>query len=153
MKSQSTSAAPGIVNTPRSVVEVPMTDDEPTGSGGVSVSVSILPAGSLVSDDEEDKDEDEESGHVDDEEDVDDINHSALPKETVRPNSPTMRPQTADIWKHVRRIAKHDVPDHAMKTECTHVCVYRLEDGENGEKRYCNTPLKLFRASNAKEAA
>jgi hypothetical protein len=82
---------------------------------------------------------------------MDDINHTALPKEVVRPNTPTVRPQTEDIWKHVRRIAKHDVPDRAMKTECTHVCVYRLDD-EDGEKRYCNTPLKLFRASSAKAA-
>jgi hypothetical protein len=29
--------------------------------------------------------------------------------------------------------------------------VYRLDD-EDGEKRYCNTPLKLFRASSAKAA-
>jgi HD-GYP domain-containing protein (c-di-GMP phosphodiesterase class II) len=124
-----------------------MTDGEPTGFGEVSVSAS---AALEVSEEEEDKDEDAELGNSDDEEDMDDINHAALPKETVRPNSPTMRPQTEDIWKQVSRIAKHDVPDHAMKTECTHVCVYRLEDGENGEKRYCNTPLKLFRDSNAK---
>ena len=90
-------------------------------------------------------------GIVIDDEDMDDINHTALPKEVVRPNTPTVRPQTADIWKHVSRIAKHDVPDRAMKTECTHVCVYRLDD-EDGEKRYCNTPLKLFRASSAKAA-
>jgi hypothetical protein len=53
----------------------------------------------------------------------------------------------------VIRIAKHDVPDRAMKTEYTHFCVYRLDDGEDGEKRYCNTSLKLFRASGAKAAA
>ncbi len=53
----------------------------------------------------------------------------------------------------MRRIAKLDVPDSGMKSECTHVCVYRLDDVEDGEKRYCNTPLKLFRASKAKEAA
>jgi hypothetical protein len=41
-----------------------------------------------------------------------------------------------------------------MKIDCTHVCVYPLEEeGENGEKRYCNTPLKLVRASKAKDAA
>ncbi len=38
-----------------------------------------------------------------------------------------------------------------MKTECTHVCVYRLDD-EDGEKCYCKTPLKLFRAFSAKAA-
>ena len=37
----------------------------------------------------------------------------------------------------------------------TRLCVSSrsLDDGENGEKRYCNTPLKLFRASKAKDAA
>ena len=131
MKSQSTSAAPGIVNTPRSVVEVLMTDDEPTGSGGVSVSVSILPAGSLVSDDEEDKEVDEESGHVDDEEDVDDINHESLSKKTVRACSPGKRAQRPDIWNHVRRMTKHDVPDHGMKAETTTIeCISPpTEDG------------------------
>ncbi len=101
---------------------------------------------------EEEKDEDVESGNSDDDENMDDINHTALPKEAVRPNSPTMRPQTEDIWKHVSRIAKHDVPDRAMKTECTHVCVYRLDDGEDGEKRYCNTSLNLFRVSGCESA-
>jgi hypothetical protein len=104
-----------------------------------------------VPEEEEEKNEDAESGNSDDDVDMEDINHTALPKEVVRPNTPTVRPQTADIWKHVSRIAKHDVPDRAMKTECTHVCVYRLDD-EDGEKRYCNTPLKLFRASSAKAA-
>jgi hypothetical protein len=45
VKNQSTSATPGIATAPRSVVQVPMTDTEPTGSGEVSVSVSILTAG------------------------------------------------------------------------------------------------------------
>ena len=128
-----------------------MVDGEPTGLGEVSVSVSMLPAAQAVSDEEEENDEDEQAGHSDDEEEVDDVNHVALPKEAVRANSPTQRPQTVDIWNHVRRIAKHDVPDRAI--DCTHVCVYPLEEGENGEKRYCNTPLKLFRASKAKDAA
>ena len=108
------------------------------------MSVSMIPAAQTVSDEEEEKDEDEQSGHNDVEEDVDDINYPTLSKETVRANSPTQRPQTVDIWKHVRRITKHDVSDRGMKTECTHVCVYRLDDGEDGEKRYCNTSLKLF---------
>jgi hypothetical protein len=47
----------------------------------------------------------------------------------------------------VRRIANHNFPDHAMKTDCTHVCIYRLTDAEGGEKRYCNKPLKLFRSA------
>jgi hypothetical protein len=49
--------------------------------GEVSVSVS---AGLEVSEEEEEKDEDAESGNSDDEEDMDDINHAALPKEAVR---------------------------------------------------------------------
>ena len=105
-----------------------MADGEPTGLGEVSVSASMLPAAQQVSAEEEEKDEAAESGHTDDEEDMDDINHAALPKEAVRPNTPTSRPQKADIWSHVRRIAKHDVPDRAMKIDCTHVCVYPLED-------------------------
>ena len=123
-----------------------MADGEETGFPQVSA-----PASAAVHEEEEENNEDEEAGNSDDDEDMDDINHTALPKEVVRPNTPTMRPQTVDIWKHVSRIAKHDVPDGAMKTECTHVCVYRLDD-EDGEKRYCNTPLKLFRASSATAA-
>jgi hypothetical protein len=125
-----------------------MDDGEKTGLLVVSAPTS---EGVQVSAEEEEENEDAESGNSDDDEDMDDINHTALPKEVVRPNTPTMRPQTEDIWKHVSRIAKHDVPDRAMKTEYTHVCVYRLDD-EDGEKRYCNTPLKLFRASSAKAA-
>ncbi len=141
MKSQSTSAAPGSSTGPRSVVQVPMDDAEPTGLGEVSVSVSMLPAASVVSEEEEEKEEDEESGHADDEEDVDDINHAALPKEVVRANSPTQRPLREDIWKNVRRIAKHDAPDRGMKVECTHVstclcvCLYLS----------LSLPLSLFR--------
>ena len=104
VKIQSTSAAPGIATAPRSVVQVPMTDNVPTDSGEVSASASVLPARVHVSRDEDDKVEDEESGH-------------------------------------------DDLPDHAMKTDCTHVCIYRLTDTEGGEKRYCNKPLKLFRST------
>ena len=35
---------------------------------------------------EEEKNEDVESGNSDDDEDMEDINHTALPKEVVRPN-------------------------------------------------------------------
>ncbi len=90
VKSQSASVDPGIATEPRSVVQVPMTDNVPTGSGEVSVSPSVLPARVHVSSDEDDKEEDEESGHDDDEEDVDDINHVALPKGAVRGNSPRL---------------------------------------------------------------
>ena len=105
-----------------------------------------------VAPEEEESDEKAESGYSDDEEDVDYMNHEALPKEAVRANTPTQRAQRADIWKNVRRIANHDVPDRGMNAECTHVCVYRLDNGEGGEKYFCNTPLKLFRSSKGKEA-
>jgi hypothetical protein len=129
---------PGIATAPRSVVQVPMTDNVPTDSGEVSASASVLPARVHVSNDEEDKEEDEESGHHDDEEDVDDINHVVLSKDATRVNSPGRRSQREEIWKHVRRITNHDLSDHAMKTDCTHVCVYRLTDVEGNEKRYSN---------------
>ena len=76
--------------------------------------------------------EDEESGHDDDEEDVDDVNHVTLTKGVVRGNSPDRRSKTSDIWKHVRRIRNHDLTDHEMKTDCTHVCIHihRLTDDE-----------------------
>ena len=51
MKSQSSSAAPSIATAPRSVVQVPMADGEPTGFGEVSVSAS---AALEVSEEEED---------------------------------------------------------------------------------------------------
>jgi len=38
----------------------------------------------------------------------------------------------------VRCITKHDVPDRGMKAEFTHVCVYRLDDGEDGENLWFN---------------
>ncbi len=41
MQRQSASDAPGIATAPRSVVQVPMTDGEPTGFGEVSVSELI----------------------------------------------------------------------------------------------------------------
>ena len=117
MQRQSTSTAPGIATAPRSVVQIPMADGEQTGFPQVSAPASVAVQ---VPEEEEENNEDTESGNSDDDEDMDDINHTALPKEVVRPNTPTVRPQTADIWKHVSRIAKHDVPDRAMKTECTH---------------------------------
>ena len=141
VKSQSASATPGIATALRSVFQVPMTDNVPTVSGEVSASASVFPARVHVSSDEDDKEEDEESGHDDDEESVD--NHPALTKGVVRGNSPGRRPQREDIWKHVSRIVNHDFSDHAMKTDCTHVCIYRLTDAEGGEKGYCNKPLKL----------
>jgi hypothetical protein len=42
---------------------------------------------------------------------------------------------------------------HAAPMLYTHVCVCPLSDGEEGVKRFCNQPLKLFRASKALGAA
>ena len=87
----------------------------------------MFPGGSLTSSDQEDKDEDEESGHIDDEEDVDEINHETLPKETVRTHTPIRREHRSTLWKYLRRINKHSVPEHGMKEdlyEC--VCVSRV---------------------------
>jgi len=100
-----------------------MVDGETTDLGG-EVSVSVsLPAAETVVDEEKER------------------------------NNPTQRAQSEDIWKHVRHITNHDVTDRGMNAECTHVCVYRLDNGDDGEKRYCNTPLKLFRSSKGKEDA
>ena len=57
VKSQSASSAPGIATVPRSVVQVPMADGQPTGWGEVSVSASMLPTTLAVSEEEEEKDE------------------------------------------------------------------------------------------------
>jgi hypothetical protein len=111
---------------------------------GVFSSFSSLSVSEGVAAEEMESDEHEESGHSDDDVDEDEINHSELSKETVRANSPKYRAQKSDIWKHVRRITIHDLPDRGMNAEYTHVCVYRLDDGGDGEKRFYNTPLKLF---------
>ena len=75
VKMQSASVSPGIAMAPRSVLQVPMPDDGSTGSGGVAVTVSMMPT-----DEEVNEGEDEESGHGDDEEEMDDINHEKLPR-------------------------------------------------------------------------
>ncbi len=97
--------------------------------------------------DEENQEEDEESGLVDDEEDVDEINHETLPKVVVRAHSPGKRAHRSLDCHHVRHIAKHDVSDHAIHGDWTHVCVYPLSDGEGGVKLCCNMSLKVFRTT------
>jgi len=129
-----------------------MADGETSGLvGEVSLSASLEVAEGVAAEEME-REEPEESGHTDDDEDEDEINHSALPKETVRAKTPKDRAQKSDIWKHVKRIASHDSLHLGMNVECTHVCVYPLEDGGDCEKRFCNTPLKLFRSSKCKDA-
>ncbi len=78
---QSASAVPGIATAPRSVVQVPMADGEPTGFGKVSVSALTALE---VPEEEEEKDEDVESGNSDDDEDMDDINHTTLLRQPHR---------------------------------------------------------------------
>ena len=146
---QSASASPGIAIAPRSVVQVRMPDDGSTVSGaGEGEAVSMVSAGEDVNLGEEN-----ESSEDDDEEEVDEINHAKLPRETIRAHSPARRPHKSDAWTYLRRIHKHDVPGHEMNADCTHVCVCPLSDCEEGVKRFCNEPLKLFQASKAPGAA
>jgi hypothetical protein len=51
-----------------------------TGSETISVDVSMLTTGSLICSDEDDKDEDEDWGHIDDDDENDEINHESLPR-------------------------------------------------------------------------
>jgi hypothetical protein len=92
-----------------------MTDDVPTGSETVSVDVSMLPAGSPACSDEDDKDDHEDSGHVDDDDEGDEINHEALPKEAVRAHTPSRRERRSTLWKYLWRIDRHDLTGHGMK--------------------------------------
>ncbi len=104
----------------------------------------------MVSGDEEvNRGEENESWEDDDEEEVDEINHGKLPSTAIHTHSPGRRAHTSDVWTHLRRIHKHDVTGHEMNADCTHVCVCPLADGEDGVKRFCNQPLKLFRSSKA----
>jgi hypothetical protein len=122
-----------------------MSDDGSTGSGSVDIE-----AASMVSGDEEvNRGEENESWEDDDEEEVDEINHGKLTSVVIHTHSPGRRAHTSDVWTHLRRIHKHDVPGHEMNADCTHVCVFPLADGEDGVKRFCNQPLKLFRSSKA----
>jgi hypothetical protein len=98
-----------------------------------------LSVGSLISSDEDDKDEDEDSGHVDDDDEDDEINHEALPKETVRAHTPSRRERRSTLWKYLSRIDSHHLTEHGMKEDCTHACVYPLSEGETGLDR-----LSLF---------
>ena len=53
VKIQSASASPGIAISPRSVVQVPMSDDGSTGSEGVAAVVSMLPTDEEVNEGED----------------------------------------------------------------------------------------------------
>ena len=71
----------------------------------------------------------DENGEEDDEDDVHDIDHTTIPKETVCVHRPTSELE--------RRV---------MDEECTPFCIYPISDDEVvGSKRYCNAPIKLFR--------
>jgi hypothetical protein len=94
VKVQSSCAVPGIATGPRSVLQVPMTDNVSTDSGAVSMSVSLHVS---ESGDEEDQDESTESTHVDDEEVVDEINHETLSKVVFHSHSPCRRAQRSPV--------------------------------------------------------
>jgi hypothetical protein len=119
----------------------------------VCVSVSIHSSGSGVSGDEEDKDEDEELAHDDDEQDVDDMNHTHLPKEAVHAHSPSKRRRGAPVGQHLKRIDKYNLSDRPINADCTHICVYPLSDDEGGSKCYCNTSLKVVRGTKSVSSA
>ena len=118
-----------------------MSDNVTVGSGGVDESVSMLSAVSNVSGDEENKDDEEECYDGDD----DEVDHTKVPQEMLRACSPTARTRAAPVWQHLKRIAKFNMPDREIQEDRTHMCVYPLSDDESGSKRYCNTPLKLFK--------
>jgi hypothetical protein len=101
VKVQSACVAPDIDTGPLSVLQVPITENVSTGWGGVSVSVTLNVSVSGV---EEDHDKTTESAYIDDEEDVDEINHETLPKKTFHTHSPCRRAQRSPPCQHVRRI-------------------------------------------------
>ena len=119
-----------------------MSDNVTVGSGGVDESVSMLSAVSNVSGDEENKDDEEECYDGDD----DEVDHTKVPQEMLRACSPTARTRAAPVWQHLKRIAKFNMSDREIQEDHTHMCVYPLSDDESGSKRYCNTPLKLFKS-------
>ena len=99
---QSGSASPAIAIAPRSVVQVRMPDDGSTVSGaGEGEAVSMVSAGEDVNLGEEN-----ELCEDDDEEEVDEINHAKLPRETIRAHSPGRRAHTSEAWTYLRRIHK-----------------------------------------------
>jgi hypothetical protein len=91
--------------------------------------------------------------HDDDEQDVDDINHTQVPKETVRTHSPSKRRRGAPVGQHLKRIDKYNLPDRPINADCTHICVYPLSDDEGGSKHSCNTSLKLVRGTKIASSA
>ncbi len=87
VKIQSASSSPGIATVPHSVVQVPIPDCGSTGSGQVAEAVSML-----FDDEEVNEGGDEESGHGDDEGEMEEINHENLSKVVVDLNeTPTAK--------------------------------------------------------------
>ena len=78
VKIQSASASPGIAIAPRTVVEVPMSDD---GSTGSAAQVHNEAAPMESADEEVSGAEENEVWEDDDEEEEDEINHAKLPSE------------------------------------------------------------------------
>ena len=91
--------------------------------------------------------------HDDDEQDVDDINHTQLPKEELRDHSPNRRRRGVPVWQHLKHITKYNLPDRPINADCTHICVYLFSDDDGGSKCYCNTTLKLFRGTKRTSSA
>ena len=97
-------------------------------------SVSMVSAASGVSGDDLDKDDEEESVDGDNEQDVDEIDHTNLPQEMFRASSPTARTRGAPVWQHLKCLTKFNVSDREIKTDYTHICVYPLSDDESGSR-------------------
>ena len=64
---------------------------------------------------------DTESVHDDDEEDVDEINLTQVPKEVVRAHSPNIRVRGADVCQYMRRIDKYNVSARGIKPSTTYL--------------------------------
>ena len=108
------------------------------GSGGVGVSVSMNSVGSGGSEDEEEQDEDTESAHDDDEEDVNEINHTQLPKEVEHAHSPRRR---------VRGGLSDNIWDSLKTDEIRMIVILRMnhEFMEYMRDSYPVTPLSEFK--------
>ena len=77
-------------------------------------SVLMSSGGGDASGDDRVEDDEEESGHDDDDQDVDDINHTQLPKETVHTHSPTVRGRGDPVWKRLNLIVKFTSDESRM---------------------------------------
>ena len=72
-----------------------------------------------------------------------DTQHDPVPSDQYGQNSPSKRPQNADVWKEVKRI-KHTLFD---VVDATHICIVKLSaESANGDgPKHCNALLKLHK--------